>query len=519
MDSEDILRRFRNEIQVLAALSKHQNIAALLDAGSTKEGLPFFVMEFVDGEPLDSYCDKHKLSMRERVELFLRACAAVEFAHRHMVIHRDLKMSNILVRADAMPKLIDFGIAKLTTPEFSAQTLTPTTPERRFMTVDYASPEQTRGESLTAASDVYSLGVILYELVTGRKPYKLGGLPLPEQIKVIAECDPELPSRAVKGTQSNVGSEVDSSASEANLIAARRGTTPLKLARQLAGDLENIVLRALRKDPQQRYNTVNDLSDDLQCYLDGSPVQARPIGKAERIYRWCQRNPVPTALLATMMLTLVIGLWHLSRLSEQLIQTTAIEGAAFEAETLAIVQDYYSKVVVERVKDRVPATHRYAVVEGAIPVPASFTIDLGEHIRKSQITTMSMRMYSDFPFKHREGGGAKDEFETSALRRLRAQPNEPYYRFENYDGRQSLRYAASRVMKEACVNCHNSHPDSTKKDWKVGEVRGVLEIIRPLDLDIARTRKHLLETFYFMGGFSALLIALAIFFLRVGKRR
>jgi adenylate cyclase len=157
--------------------------------------------------------------------------------------------------------------------------------------------------------------------------------------------------------------------------------------------------------------------------------------------------------------------------------------------------------------------------EDAIPVPASFIIDLGEHIRQSPITTMSMRMYSDFPFRHREGGGPKDDFETDALRRLREKPDAPFYSFENFEGRQSLRYAAARIMKEACVDCHNTHPDSTKKDWKVGEVRGVLEIIRPLDLDVARTQQNRRETFYFMGGISVLLVGLAGFFLRAGKNR
>lgn len=142
MDSESILQRFRNEIQVLAALSKHENIAALLDAGTTDDGLPYFVMEYVEGEPLDAYCDHHKHSLRERIALFQQVCSAVHFAHQHMIIHRDLKMSNILVRSDGVPKLIDFGIAKLTTPELGAETMAPTAPEGRFMTMEYASPEQ-----------------------------------------------------------------------------------------------------------------------------------------------------------------------------------------------------------------------------------------------------------------------------------------------------------------------------------------------------------------------------------------
>lgn len=508
MDSENILRRFRNEIQVLAALSKHENIAALLDAGTTADGLPYFVMEYVEGEPLDAYCDHHKLSLRERIGLFRRVCAAVHFAHQHMIIHRDLKMSNILVRSDGVPKLIDFGIAKLTTPEFGPETMTPTAPEGRFMTLEYASPEQARGDPLTTASDVYSLGVVLYELLADRRPYSLDDMSDSERIRIICDEEARPPSRALARNTADTTE-----------IGTRRNTTTAKLRKRLAGDLDNIVLKALRKEPQRRYGTAESLSRDLARFLDGAPVEARSVGAVEQAYRWCRRHPTPAALLMTVVLTLGAGMWHLSRLADQLIHATAIEGAALEAQTLSLVQDFYAKAVVAKVRGKVPVTHRYTVVKGAIPVPASFMIDLGDHIRKSDITDMSARLYSDYPFAHREGGGPQDDFEQAALRQLRWTPDRPFYRFETYKGRPSLRFATARIMKKACVDCHNSHPDSTRKDWKVGDVRGVLEIIRPLDADIARTRGRLGETFLYMLGISVLLIALAVFRLRAQRAR
>ena len=512
MTTEELLRRFSAEMQVLAVLSKNENIAALLDAGSTEDGLPYFVMEFVDGEPIDAYCDHHRHSLAERIALFRKVCEAVHFAHKHMVIHRDLKIGNIMVRVDGVPKLIDFGIAKLISPELSGTPAVATIAARRFMTADYASPEQARGESLTTTSDVYSLGVVLYELLTGRRPYDLGTLSPDAQVQQICETDPPPPSTALDRDPSRP-EEPDPAR-----LALLRGTTEKKLRGQLAGDLDAIVLKALRKEPQRRYATAQELSDDLARFLDGLPVEARPVGRARQSYRWCRRNPAPAALMLTVVLTLIGGVWHLDRLSDQLVRAAAIEGAAFEAETLSAVQDFYAETVVDEVMDRVAVTHRYAVIDGAIPVPASFTIDLGEHIRKQKKTGMFARLYSDHPFKHRDDGGPQDDFESSALERLGQDPSQPYYRFETFEGRPSLRYATARVMQEACVECHNSHLDSPKKDWAVGELRGVLEIIRPLDLDIARVQDRLRETLAYMLGLSLLLLALAALLVR-GSRK
>jgi len=518
MDTQEILRRFRSEIQVLAVLGKHPNIARLLDAGTTEDGAPYFVMEYVEGEFLDQYCDRRNLGVTERIQIFRAVCSAVHFAHQHMIIHRDIKMTNVLVQPDGVPKLIDFGIAKLITPELGFQGADPTVTGFQILTPGYASPEQVRGDSLTTTSDVYSLGIVLYELLTGHKPHRPDDLHPPETAGYPdKERDPPFPSKVV--TQAArvtlAGSrEVELTAEQ---ISRARATTPGRLQRLLRGDLDCIVLKAMRKEPHFRYSGADYLSDDLLCYLENRPVMARPLGKTQQFIRWCRRNPLPSSLFLTVALTLALGLWHLSRLSAQLVQATALQGAALEADILQQVQNFYSKVVVDSVKGEVQVTHRYAGIKGAIPVPASFMIDLGEHIQKSQTTAMFVRLYSDYPFRYRNDGGPQDGFEQDALDYLRKNPDQPFYRFETYQGRKSLRYAAARVMKASCVACHNSHKDSIKKDWKVGDVRGVLEIVRPLDQDILRTQTSLRDAFIYMLALSALLVSLAIVSLKLGR--
>ncbi len=273
MDTDFIVKRFRNERQILASLD-HPHIARLLDGGTTEDGLPYFVMEYVEGEPLYRYSDTRRLSIGQRLELFRKVCSAVHYAHLNLVIHRDLKPSNILVNADGTPKLLDFGIAKLLNPELAYHPLDPTTAAIRLMTPEYASPEQVRGETLTAGSDVYALGVMLYELLTDHRPYKLTSHLANELARVICEQEPELPSIAVNIIEVIGDDGDDLFEITPATVSKARSTTSEQLKRELAGSLDNIILKAMHKDVARRYNSVEELSEDIRRYLDGRPVAA-----------------------------------------------------------------------------------------------------------------------------------------------------------------------------------------------------------------------------------------------------
>jgi eukaryotic-like serine/threonine-protein kinase len=273
IDNDFLIRRFRNERQILATLD-HPNVASLLDGGTTEEGLPYFVMEYVEGQPLFSYCDSHRLSVAERLKLFRKVCSAVNYAHQHRIIHRDLKPSNVLVTTEGVPKLLDFGIAKLLDPDLAHQTLDPTTAAVRLMTPEYASPEQVLGETVTISSDVYSLGVMLYELLTDHRPYRLTDKTPYELARVICEQDPDLPSVAVNLIEVIVPSRGEPFEVTPSTVSEARSTSPEQLKRELAGSLDSIVLKAMRKEPEKRYTSVEEFSADLGRYLEGVPVAA-----------------------------------------------------------------------------------------------------------------------------------------------------------------------------------------------------------------------------------------------------
>lgn len=301
MDTEDIVRRFRTERQILASLD-HPNIARLLDGGTTEDGLPYLVMEYVEGTPVTDYCDSHRLTTNDRLRLFRTICAAVQHAHQNLVVHRDLKPSNILITRDGTPKLLDFGIAKVLTPELSALTIEYTRTELRILTPDYASPEQVRGEKLTTTSDVYSLGVVLYELLTGHRPYRSLGTSPHELARVICEQEPAKPSQAVADFALR---NADSTLPEQSPLKTQ---SAIGNPRFLRGDLDNILLMALRKEPARRYASVGQFSEDIRRHLDGLPVVARKDTFKYRASKFVRRNSLGVAAAGIILLSLLGGI-------------------------------------------------------------------------------------------------------------------------------------------------------------------------------------------------------------------
>ena len=284
---EETARHFQREAQILASLN-HLNIAQLYGAEIIPDGFSFLIMEYVEGVRIDKYCDDNQLSVRDRLEMFRRVCGAVHYAHQRLIIHRDIKPANILITKEGEPKLLDFGIAKLLDPEASMageQTVT----FAAAMTPEYASPEQVRGETMTTASDVYSLGVILYELLTGQRPYRIKGRNPAEIARAITEQEPARPSTAIARSSGSSKSQ---------------GPNP----KILRGDLDNIVLNAMRKESQRRYASVEQFSDDIRRYLGDRPITARKDTFSYRTVKFIKRNKVAVTTATLVVLAIVTGL-------------------------------------------------------------------------------------------------------------------------------------------------------------------------------------------------------------------
>jgi non-specific serine/threonine protein kinase/serine/threonine-protein kinase len=317
MNTAALRQRFRQEREILASL-EHPNVARLLDAGTTEDQIPFIAMEYVEGLPIDEYCNRRDLNLVERLNLFRTICATVNFAHRNLIVHRDLKPSNILVTEEGIPKLLDFGISKILSTEIeniNAATVT----RLGVMTPSYASPEQLRGESVTTATDIYSLGVILYELLSGHRPFENKEANLKEIYQAVIDTDPPLPS-TIMSTRSKSLDKISSAPSgmkfSENSLSSNKtkendflNTQPQTLSIKpqfLRGDLDNIVLKALKKEPERRYSSAENFSEDIKRHLDGLPVSARPDTFSYRTEKFIKRNSFSVAA-GTLILLAITG--------------------------------------------------------------------------------------------------------------------------------------------------------------------------------------------------------------------
>jgi len=343
MNTAALRRRFQQEQAILASL-EHPHIARLLDAGTTDDKVPFLAMEYVEGLPIDEYCGKHQLDLNERLDLFRKVCLAVNFAHRNLIVHRDLKPSNILVNEDGIPKLLDFGISKILSAEFE-QANSATVTKLGVMTPSYASPEQLQSKSVTTATDIYSLGVILYELLSGHRPFETKEGDLKEIYKAVLENEPERPSSVVSRPldiekNTTLENKLQRTTDEGRITNQQ---SQIPNPKSLAGDLDNIVLKALRKEPERRYSSAENFAEDIHLHQRGLPVTARPNTFSYRAEKFFKRNK--GSVIGGILLVLAIVGGIIATLWQAKIARAERDRARVEAEKAEKINVFLQNVL------------------------------------------------------------------------------------------------------------------------------------------------------------------------------
>jgi serine/threonine protein kinase len=510
------LARFRAEAATIARL-QHPNIVQIYDVGEVA-GRPYIVLELVSGGSLAEYLRGIPQAVRGAARLVETLARAVHAAHVNGVIHRDLKPANVLLQkvvssqqsvvsrkresaaasstdywllaTDYSPKITDFGLAKCAGEDGEAPDLRMATATGEIMgTPSYMAPEQAMGcrGRVGPAADIYALGAILYELLTGRPPF-VGETPLDTVLQTLHN--------------------------EPVSVTSLQPTVPR--------DLETICSKCLRKDPVSRYGSALELAEDIQRFLRDEPILARPPTPLENLSRWMRRHPLSAGLLAAGLLAPVVALIALSLLSARLVRSSALESAAQQAELLEAANNEYSHIVTRVEQAHFPVNKTVPPTPGTVPlsIPATFLHDVGEHLAQTSRTGVKVRQYSDYPFPWRTDGGPRDDFERMALQRLRqSKGQQTVHEFTEIDGERVVRYAQARVMLHTCVECHNSHPQSPRTNWHEGDVRGVLVIIRPLGKDEKRVGEALRLALLVSAAISVLLLGGSVVMTWAGRRR